>query len=92
MAVASFTREEWLKLREVADDREALHDSYEDWQKDVLTLRRRALNNGTSSIEISMTAAEIQGWCRENHLRLDGSARSRYAAEKAKAQDPNELV
>lgn len=83
IAIASFSREDWEKLKQIAEDQDELHDTYEEWQKDVLELQRTIMGAGRFSLRISVTAEELQQWCKDNGLPLNGGSRSQYAQLRA---------
>jgi hypothetical protein len=40
LGLAWYSREDWERLHEVADDRDKLDDTYEDWERQALTTIR----------------------------------------------------
>lgn len=83
MAVATYTREQWDRLREVADDRNELGSSWEEWK----TGHEEAITNirqqGFEPIEIPVDVDALQEFCRKRGLRNDSGARAEYAAYQA---------
>jgi hypothetical protein len=83
MAVATYTREQWGKLIQVADDRDKLESSWEEWkagkEEAIANLRRQ----GFEPIEIHVDVDALQKFCQERGLRNDSGARAEYAAYQA---------
>jgi hypothetical protein len=40
LGLAWYSREDWERLREIADDRDKLDDTYEDWERQALKMIR----------------------------------------------------
>ncbi|MFC1929497.1 hypothetical protein ACFLW6_01320 [Chloroflexota bacterium] len=83
IAMATYAREQWGKLLEVADDRAELESSWEEWQagkQDAITNIRR---QGLEPIEILVDVEALQEFCRKRSLRNDSEARAEYAAYQA---------
>ena len=83
MAVATYSREQWDKLIEVADDRNDLESSWEEWkavkEEAIANIRRQ----GFESIEIPVDVDALQEFCQKRGLRNDSEARAEYAANQA---------
>jgi len=83
MAVATYSREQWNRLMEVADDRNELESSWEEWKaghdKTIALLRRQ----GFEPIEIGVDVDALQEFCRKRGLRNDSGGRAQYAAYQA---------
>jgi len=83
MAVATYTRQQWNRLMEVADDRNELESSWEEWktghEEAIANLQRQ----GFEPIEIAVDVDALQEFCRQRGLRNDSGARAEYAAHQA---------
>jgi len=89
MAVATYTREQWGKLIEVADDRDKLESSWEEWktgkEEAIANIRRQ----GFKPIEIPVDVDALQEFCQKRGLRNDSRARAEYAAYQAQRRSQN---
>jgi hypothetical protein len=83
MALATYTRKQWDKLMEVADDCDKLESSWEEWkagkEEAIANIRRQ----GFEPIEIPVDVDALQEFCRQRGLRNDSGARAEYAACQA---------
>ncbi len=83
VAICFYTPASYDELKEVADDKKNLCDTYEDWlvefSKAVSGLRKE----GMDTVPITIDIAKLVQWCRENKLKNTGANRSRYVAELA---------
>jgi hypothetical protein len=76
--VAWYDPEQYLRLLELADDREQLHDTYEEWLEGFERLLARM---GPAAQKVAVDVDELAAWCRHEGLPLDGAARARYVSE-----------
>jgi hypothetical protein len=83
MAVATYTREQWEKLMEVADDRDKLESSWEEWRAGKEEALAHIREQGFEPIEIPVDVDALQEFCRKRGLRNDSGARAEYAAYQA---------
>jgi hypothetical protein len=83
-AVAWYSPEDWHRLREVAADPEALETTYEEWVATANSTLQELRKPGLSVEKVQVNVDELISWCEAQGLALDGRARARYAAEKAR--------
>ncbi|MEZ0325949.1 MAG: hypothetical protein ACAH95_08575 [Fimbriimonas sp.] len=84
-SIASFDAEQFALLKIRAADADRLHDTYEEWRKDVDRIEREMRAKGVEIQEVPMTVLELEDFCLRNDCPLDGAARAAYAVEKSKA-------
>lgn len=82
IAVATYTREQWGKLMEVAADRDKLERSWQEWKvaKDEALAHIR--EQGFEPIEIPVDVDALQEFCRQRGLRNDSGARAEYVVHQ----------
>lgn len=85
IGLAWYTRESWHRLVEVADDRDALDDTFEDWERTALSAIRdiEALGRRIRKVPLDIDALVV--WCRENHRQVDSAARADFVAHLLQA-------
>jgi len=85
IGIAWYRPDQWDKLREVSVDRDELEPTYEEWRQSaeatLITLSAQGLHPERVDIDID----ELLSWCYNNHLPVDGSARSQFAAFKLRS-------
>ncbi|MFC1523033.1 hypothetical protein ACFL6Y_11550 [Elusimicrobiota bacterium] len=79
---AWYSEEQWRKLREVAADKDNLHDTYQEWEVNVREKLRDLEKRGVIACKVDVEIDELVLWCRQKKLKVDGSARSRFIAHK----------
>ena len=75
---AWYTPESWRRLCELADDRQALDDSFEDWEREALAAICDLECVGRRVRKVPIDVEELATWCRERGIPLDGAARAEY--------------
>jgi hypothetical protein len=80
LGLAWYTREGWARLRELADDRDVLDDSFEDWERRALAAIRELESVGRQVHKVPVDIDALEAWCREHGRALDSAARAEYAS------------
>ena len=70
----------WERLREIADDRDKLDDTYEDWQRQALTMIHDLEAVGRQIRKVPIDIEALFAWCRERKCRIDMVARAEYVS------------
>ena len=80
LGLAWYGREDWKRLHEIADDRDKLDDTYEDWERQALKMIQdlEAVDRRIRKVPINIEA--LIAWCRERKRRIDMAARSEYVS------------
>jgi hypothetical protein len=82
--LAWYSRESWHRLREIADDREQLDDSFEEWERGALQAVRELASVGRRVQKVPIDVEAYVTWCRERGCRLDSASRAGYVTERLK--------
>jgi hypothetical protein len=78
LGLAWYTREGWKRLCELADDRDTLDDTFEDWERGALAAVRDLESGGRQIRKVTIDVDALVVWCRERHCRVDSAARAEY--------------
>ena len=81
LGLAWYTREGWKRLRELADDRDALDDTFEDWERGALGAIRELESAGRKIRKVPIDIDALVVWCRERGRALDSAARAEYVSD-----------
>lgn len=85
---AWYTRAEWERLCAVADDRDALDDTFEDWERGALAVIGKLTAAGRQIRKIPIDVEALAAWCRQEGRRLDGAARAAYVTHLLERETP----
>jgi hypothetical protein len=80
LGLAWYSREDWERLREIADDRDKLDDTYEDWERQALKMIHDLEAVGRRIQKVPINIEALIAWCRERKRRIDMAARSEYVS------------
>ncbi len=80
LGLAWSDREDWEQLCEIADDRDKLDDTYEDWERQALKMVHDLEAVGQRIRKVPINIGALIAWCRERKCRIDMAARSEYVS------------
>jgi hypothetical protein len=78
IGLAWFTRDAWQRLVGVADDREALDDTFEAWERTALAAIQDLEARGRRIRKVQIDVDALVTWCRESQRRVDSAARADF--------------
>jgi hypothetical protein len=79
--LAYYRKKDWDRLLNTADDRDTMHDTWEEWHKLFLKTKNDLASKGYAVSNIVIDIDELNRYCKERGLKNDGEARSQFAAE-----------
>ncbi|MCC6586453.1 MAG: hypothetical protein IT168_07020 [Bryobacterales bacterium] len=71
-------------------DRKEMHNTYENWLKAAHETWQTLSEMGFTLVEVPFNLEEFSRWCKQNRLKRNGKARSRWASEMVLAQQRKE--
>lgn len=80
IAIAWYQKDEWIKMKALSADPDALDDDYESWKKKANALIVTLRESGVIARKVNVQADKLLQWCQQRGRPLDGEARSGYAA------------
>lgn len=80
--LAYYNKKDWKRFTEIADDRESLHDTWNQWHKDFLKMKKNLLSQGMEVVDVEVDLDELIRYCQLNGLKNNGSTRSRFVQTK----------
>lgn len=78
--LASYRKEDWKKLINSADDKETMHDTWDEWRKAFMEMKLRLEKQGLIVNEVIIDIEELIEYCRMNGLKNTGKTRSEYVS------------
>ena len=78
VGIAWFTREQWQRLTEIADDRNELDETFEQWERNALSALYTLHSQGRSIRKVMVDVETLVAWCRGRGRRVDAAARADY--------------
>ena len=82
VGVGYYKKEQWTILKSIAADPERLEETYEEW----LEVLKKSVENfkkaGLAAIPIEIDVLELNNWCMQKGIPLDGPARAQFITHK----------
>ena len=77
---AWFDRAQWQRLMEVADDRNKLDDTFEQWERNALDALGMFERQGQRAEKVHVDVDALVSWCKDKQLPINGASRSQYVS------------
>ena len=81
VGVAWYSPSQWQRLRDVSADPDQLEETHREW---VACYERATLElaaQGLKVVKVRVDVSELEQWCRDKNLTIDGAARAQYVLE-----------
>jgi hypothetical protein len=82
-------REDYERFRAIMDDRDELHPTFDEWEKNIKRHVAEAKAQGVILEPVSFDAEKFIAFCRSNNLPCGDQARAQFAASVGKAKSAN---
>lgn len=80
--LAYYRKKDWKRFLNLIDDRESMHDTWNEWHQDFLKLKKELTAKGLEVLEIEIDLDELTNYCKLKGIRNDGKARSQFVQSK----------
>ena len=82
--VAWYREDQWDRLRELSSDRDGMAETYAEWRDTAERNFKDLTDAGASLRRLELDVEDLWAWCRAQGCELDGAARARYTAHRAR--------
>jgi len=89
IGAAWYRREQWIRLLEIASDRDTLESTYAEWESNAEKALLDFSHRGVQVRKVYIDIDELISWCRANGCPIDAKARASFTAEKLQERDRN---
>ena len=86
LGVAWYTREQYERLLEVANDRDNLEDTVEEWQATAEKMMVQLSRPGVLPRKVHIDIDELVSWCKAHKRPVDGASRTKFVADKVEEE------
>ena len=80
--LAYYRKKDWKCFIKKIDDRQSMHDTWDDWHKDFQKMKREFKNMGFEVVDIVVDVDELEEYCKTKGIKNDGKARSQFVQAK----------
>ena len=81
VGLAWFSRKQWQRLTEVAEDRKELDDRYEQWEQRAVEAMRAIERQGQKVEKVHVEVESLMSWCKEKGLAVNHQSRAEYVTQ-----------
>jgi hypothetical protein len=89
IGAAWYRMEQWIRLLEIASDRDALESTYTEWELNAERALIDFVRQGVQVRKVDIDVDELLSWCRGKGFPVDAKARAAFTAEKLQERDRN---
>jgi len=76
--IGYYRKEDWQRFAEMIDDRESMHDTWEDWHKSFLKAKNDLTSQGFEVMKVEIDLDELRHYCAMRGIKNDGGARAQF--------------
>jgi len=80
--MAYYEKKDWEKLVKLREDKENLHNTWEEWQQEFFRTKRNMEKQGLLVMKYAVDLDELARFCFEKNLRVDGKACAEFVSHK----------
>ena len=78
--LAYYRKKDWRKFLDMIDDRDSMHDSWEEWHNSYLKIKLELSTQGMIVNEIVVDLNELRKYCLNRGLKINGKTRSQFVS------------
>lgn len=82
LCVAWYTPEQYKRLLQVAEDRDNLEETYEEWKATAEETLPEFEKQGVLVRKVYIDVEELVAWCKSHSRPIDGASRTVFVADK----------
>ncbi|MCD4793782.1 MAG: hypothetical protein K8R54_11135 [Bacteroidales bacterium] len=76
--LAYYKQKDWKRFISLIDDRESMHDSWEEWYNAFLKTKQGLINQGLRVFDIEVDLDKLTEYCKIHKIKNNGKARSQF--------------
>ena len=80
--LAYYRKQDWKRFLEIIDDRENIHDTWKEWNKEYLKTKKELTSQGFIVKDFPVNLDELLNYCAIRGMKNDGKARSQFLANR----------
>lgn len=80
--LAYYRKEDWKRFTKIIDDKESLHDTWNEWHNAFLKTKNDLISHGFEVVDIVVDLDELTAYCKLQGIKNDGKARSQFVQSK----------
>ena len=82
ISLAYYREKDCTRFLDSIDYRESMHDTWEEWHQGFLKMKIDLIIRGFHVVDSVVDIDELNNYCKQNKIKNDGKARSRFVAKR----------
>lgn len=80
--LAYYRKKDWKRFIKTIDDRESIHDTWDEGHKAFLKTKKDLISKGFQVKDVEIDLDELTNYCKMRGIKNDGKARSQFVQAK----------
>jgi len=80
--IAYYKKEDWSRLLLIIDDKESMHDSWNEWHLAYTKLKNELITKGFQVVDVEINLDELVSYCKAKGTKNTGKTRSQFVQER----------
>lgn len=80
--LAYYRKEDWTRFLNMIDDRESMHETWDEWHKAFQKSKKYIIKQGFEVKNVIIDLDELAYYCLTRRIPNDGKARSAFVIDK----------
>ena len=82
LKIAYYKKEDWSRLLQIIDDKESMHDSWNEWHLAYSKAKNELIAKGFQVEDIEINLDELVSYCKAKGAKITGKTRSQFVKER----------
>jgi len=80
--LAYYRKKDWKRFVKIIDDRESMHDTWNDWHKDFIKAKNGLSSQGFLVEDVEIDLDELLNYCQIKGIKNNGQTRAEFVQTK----------
>ncbi len=80
--LAYYRKKDWRELLELISDPECMHDTWKEWHKSYIKVKRDLTSQGLTVNDYVVDLNELREYCLTKGMKIDEKARSQFVSSR----------
>lgn len=82
LKIAYYKKEDWNRLLLIIDDKESMHDSWNEWHLAYSKTKNELIAKGFQVVDVEINLDELVNYCEAKGAKNTGKTRSQFVQER----------
>ncbi|NEN22338.1 hypothetical protein G3O08_02325 [Cryomorpha ignava] len=80
--IAYYKKSDWDRVTKTMDDREKMHDTWQEWHKEYLKVKINFIKKGFKVVVVEVNPDELMLYCAIRGIKNTSAVRSQFVQDK----------